>query len=499
MPLFAQPSEPGVLKKFLSHLSWLMVLNLTIKPLYLLVIDAKIQDTLGPEAWGQFFPLLSLSVLLNILLDLGLANHTTRMIAQNPAELNGRFTGGWRAKLWLLPLYLVGLLGIGFLLGYRGDAMAWLAWTGINQALLSAVLYNRSGLQGAGDHIADAWISISDRAILLIAMGVLLWNVDGFRLEWLLGGTTVALCISFALGLVRIGQVRQRWERPDATPPGVFSHFKDSWPYALLFLLMMMYHRVDAVMLERLAPNGAVQAGWYAMAYRLFEAANMIGYLFATLLLPYFTRMLQAGEDVRPLASGVSRLLLVGGGSVAWVAAFFAPVFLGFFYTNHTLEAAPILPWLMVSFAIFAQGYVFSTLLTARGDLRLLNQLAALGAIANVVGNAIWLGHADGQNAAWGCAVISAGTQLLVVGLQVGFAMRFHPGPNWWKIGQTAVAHSLGCWAICMAFQRWSNATGLEVLACLVSCIAIGLVPILSKTQSLRHLLSDKMNTFADS
>jgi hypothetical protein len=187
MPLFAQPSEPGVLKKFLSHLSWLMVLNLTIKPLYLLVIDAKIQDTLGPEAWGQFFPLLSLSVLLNILLDLGLANHTTRMIAQNPAELNGRFTGGWRAKLWLLPLYLVGLLGIGFLLGYRGDAMAWLAWTGINQALLSAVLYIRSGLQGAGDHIADAWISISDRAILLIAMGVLLWNVGRLSTRVALG------------------------------------------------------------------------------------------------------------------------------------------------------------------------------------------------------------------------------------------------------------------------------------------------------------------------
>lgn len=476
-----------------------MVLNLAIKPMYLLVIDAKIQDTLGPETWGQFFPLLSLSVLLNILLDLGLANHTTRMVAQDPSELNGRFGGGWKAKLWLLPLYMLGLLTIGFALGYRGHAILWLAWTGINQALLSAVLYTRSGLQGAGDHIADAWISIVDRALLLVGMGALLWNAHSFRLEWLLGGTTAALAIALLLGLVRIHRLKQKWEVPDREQAGVFSHFKDSWPYALLFLLMMMYHRVDAVMLERLAPNGAVQAGWYAMAYRLFEAANMIGYLFATLLLPYFTRMLKDGEDVRPLASGVSRLLLVGGGSVAWVAAFFAPTFLGFFYAHYTLEAAPILPWLMASFAIFAQGYVYSTLLTARGDLRLLNRLAALGAVANIIGNAVWLTYADAHNAAWGCAVISAATQLLVVGLQVAFAMRFHPGSIWWKVGQTALAHALGCWAICTAFTRWSNASGIEVAACLVCCIGIGLVPLLAKTQSLRHLLSDKMNTFADS
>ena len=43
----------------------------------------------------------------------------------------------------------------------------------------------------------------------------------------------------------------------------------------------------------------------------------------------------------------------------------------------------------------------------------------------------------------WGCAVISAGTQVLVVGLQTAFAMRFHPGRIWWKVGQTAFLHSL--------------------------------------------------------
>ena len=476
-----------------------MVLNLTIKPAYLLVVDAKIQDVLGPEAWGNFFPLLSLSVLLNILLDAGLANHTTRSIAQNPAELKGHFQSGWKAKAVLLPLYLVTLLAAGYLLGYRGISLQWLAWLGVNQALMSAVLFVRAGLQGAGEHVTDAWVSIADRALLLVGLGGLLIATEGFQLEWLLGGTTAALSCSLILGWLRIEALRPESSTAAASASNIWHHFRESWPYALLFLLMMTYHRVDAIMLERMAPNGAVQAGWYAMGYRLFEAANMIGFLFATLLLPYFTRMLRAGDDVRPLAAGVSRLLLVGGGSVAWVAAFFAPAFLGLFYESFLVEAAPVLPWLMLSFAVFAQGYVFSTLLTARGDLKLLNRLAALGAVANIGGNAWWLSQADGSNAAWGCAIISAGTQILVVGLQTAAAMRFHPGRIWWKVGQAALLHSLACLAICGAFSRWSDTSAWSVLACLLCCIAAGALPGIAQTNPLRQLLSDKMNTFADS
>ena len=499
MPLFALPSDFGILKKFLTHLSSLMVLNLTIKPAYLLVVDAKIQDALGPEAWGNFFPLLSLSILLNILLDAGLANHTTRAIAQNPEGLNGHFQSGWQAKGMLFPIYLLALLATGYLLGYRGISLQWLGWVGINQALLSAVLYVRAGLQGAGEHRADAWVSIADRALLLVGLGALLFACDAFQLEWLLGGTTAALTCSLLLGSLRIQELRKALPVPLTASPKVWAHFKSSWPYALLFLLMMTYHRVDAIMLERMAPNGAVQAGWYAMGYRLFEAANMIGFLFATLLLPYFTRMLSAGEDIRPLAAGISRLLFVGGGSVAWVAAFFAPAFLGLFYASFLNEAAPILPWLMASFTVFAQGYVYSTLLTARGDLKLLNRLAALGAVANVAGNAWWLSQADGSNAALGCAVVSAGTQVLVVGLQTASAMRFHPGRIWWKVGQTALLHSLACAAICGAFLRWANTSGWSVVLCLLCCIAAGALPGIAQTQTLRQLLSDKMNTFADS
>lgn len=495
------------MQKFFAHLSWILLLNLLIKPAYLLVIDAKIQDALGPEIWGSYFPLLSLSILLNIFLDAGLTNHMTRTVSQQPSEINGVHRAGWRTKLTLIPLYLAVLMAMGYGLGYRGQALVWLFWIGGNQALLSAVLYVRTALQGSGDHVADAWVSVSDRVLLLIGMGWLLWTRDSFELHWLLAGTTAALSLAFLAGWFRVEHLRHAHRSAEMdssvqsseSAPGIFAHLKASWPYALLVLLMMTYHRVDAIMLERLAPNGAMQAGWYAMGYRIFEAANMIGYLFATLLLPYFTRMLSQGEDIRPLAVAVSQLLWVGAASVAWTAAIYPTAFLDVFYADHLEAASSAFPWLMVSFAIFAQGYVFSTLLTARGDLKHLNQLAGIGALINIALNAWWLSRADAANAGWGCAAISALSQLIVVGLQTTSALRAHPGQLWRKIGRTAALHTLFAGAICIGFWRWADASIGSVACCLGACLAVGALPGITNYSSMRALLSDKMNTFADS
>ena len=497
MPFFAYEAILTKLsmKQFLSHLSLLMLLNLLIKPAYLLVVDARIQDVLGPEEFGRYFPLLSLGILFNILLDAGLSNHMTRLIASQRNDWEAAYTAGWRAKGLLIPAYFAVLMGTGWALGYRGEALQWLAWVGLNQMLLSGILFIRAGLQGLGAHRTDAWVSILDRAMLLFGLGLLLAIQPGFQIVWLLAGTTIALITSGAIALWRLRLNRMSLPQEPHTDTNVWGQLKQGWPYALLFLLMMTYHRVDAIMLERSLSNGAEEAGWYAMSYRLFEAANMIGYLFATLLLPYFSRMLANKTDVRPLAIGASQLLLVGGGAVAWTACFWPEALLQLFYDHEIAEAAPILPWLMVSFAIFAQGYVFSTLLTARKDLRLLNTVAAIGAVGNITLNALWI-PAYG---ALGCAMASALTQALVVLVQCAATILKHPGSAWWKLGKSVALHSLLCGTICFMGVRWASDTEWVALAVMAACLLAGFIPGIMDDSNLRALLSNKMNTFAAS
>ena len=80
-------------RSFLLNLALLLVLNLLVKPFYILGIDAGVQDAVGSAGYGTYAALLSLSFLLNIVLDLGMTSYNTRHIAQH-THLMGKTLGG---------------------------------------------------------------------------------------------------------------------------------------------------------------------------------------------------------------------------------------------------------------------------------------------------------------------------------------------------------------------------------------------------------------------
>ena len=218
-----------------------MLLNLLVKPAYLLIVDARIQDVLGPEEFGRYFPLLSLGILLNILLDAGLSNHMTRLIASEPDGWQAAYSAGWKAKGLLAPLYFAALMSIGWALGYQGQSLQWLAWIGFNQMALSTVLFIRAGLQGLGAHRTDAWVSVLDRSLLLVGLGVLLAIQPGFQITWLLSGTSLALITTGLIAFWRLQVNRIAIPKTSASPSNIWVQMRQGWPYALLFLLMMTY------------------------------------------------------------------------------------------------------------------------------------------------------------------------------------------------------------------------------------------------------------------
>ncbi|HEX8315645.1 MAG TPA: polysaccharide biosynthesis C-terminal domain-containing protein, partial [Flavisolibacter sp.] len=94
-------------------------------------------------------------------------------------------------------------------------------------------------------------------------------------------------------------------------------------PFGAIILLMGMHYRLDGFLLERLRPDGALQAGIYATAYRLLDAANMIGYLTASFLVAFVAR----NRNDKPLLRSILHLSLSGLLSVAIATSWFALVF----------------------------------------------------------------------------------------------------------------------------------------------------------------------------
>ena len=290
-------------RTFLSNLSLILILNLLIKPVYLLGIEAEVQNRVGPEVFGSYSALISLSFLLNILLDLGITNYNTRNIARNQQLVHNHFSGVVLLRLILGLFYMVVLTSAGWMLGYSSSFLLLLAMLGFNQFLAASILYLRSNLTGLMLFKRDAVLSILDRGLLVIGLGYVLLTMNqssDFKIEWLVFGQTIAYGATLVVGFIFLmrhtGKLKLSWNLAFYR-----TILKQSFPYALLVLLMMGSYKTDSVMLERMLPNGDYHAGIYAMGYRFFEASNMIGFLFAGLLLPIFSRLIKTQKSLDPV------------------------------------------------------------------------------------------------------------------------------------------------------------------------------------------------------
>ncbi len=474
-------------KTFLSNLSLLMVLNLLIKPVYLLLIETEIQNRVGSDEYGHYSALLSLGFLLNIFLDLGINTFTSKELARRTEVAGSYFSGVMLLRFALAGIYFLLLFVAAFVLGYSGDSLVLLGWIGVNQLLAATLLYVRSNLSGLLLFKRDAVLSVLDRALLVAVLGAVLFSFKSaayFNIFWLVAAQTGAYLLAVFTGLLflwpHLGKLQLRW-RPRLNRVIL----NQSIPYALLVLLMMAYYKTDTVMLERMRPDGRHQAGVYAMGYRLFEAANMLGFLFATLLLPLFSHALKAGRGAGELANHAFRLVVAGSFFVAVVCSLWSDEILHTFYDHHVEEAAVLFPILMFAFVAMMTSYVWGTLLTANGSMRSMNRVAAGALIANVALNAALIP----QYGAAGSAAASLFTQIVVALAQI-FLSKRHTGaaPNaatiWRAVLFLAVLLISGK-LLTISPLHWLLQVGFLLAIAAVTSVSIGLL----QTIQLRTLI----------
>lgn len=422
-------------KKFLKNLGLLLFLNLLIKPFWVLGIDRSVQNVVGSEAFGFYFSILNFSFLFSLLLDFGITNFNNRNIAQNNQLLTKHFSGILILKFMLLAVYLVAMFGVGFLIGYNRQQFEMLAWISLNQFLLSFILYLRSNISGLLLFTTDSIVSVLDRLLMILFCSILLWgNVFSkpFQIEWFVYSQTAAYgitaLIAFIVVLKKASFLKLYWNQPF-----ILMILKNSLPFALLVMLMAIYFRIDAVIIERLLPGnvGEMQAGIYAQAYRLLDAAGMIAFLFAVLLLPIFSRLLKLKQSIESLVKLSFSLLFTVSVIIAFGSYFFHLEIMGWLYPKHpqeasdiyTLrlnEASQIFSVLMFSFAAISTSYVFGTLLTANGNLTQLNIIAAIAVAISLVVNFLLVPRIQ----ALGSAYASLSSQFLNCILQVIIVQR---------------------------------------------------------------------------
>jgi O-antigen/teichoic acid export membrane protein len=406
-----------VQRKFITNLALLLFLNFLIKPFWLFGIEVEVQNTVSAEDYGTYFALFNFSMLFNILLDVGITNFNNRSIAQHKQLLAKYFSGIVVFKFLLAIAYFLVTFVVGYLIGYDSSRFQMLLFLSINQFLISFVQYLRSNLAGLQLFTLDSILSVLDKTLMIGFCSVLLWG-NVFDVEFQLMHFVYAQTLAYLITLIVVfGIVIAKSKQFKFKLNKSFSLLilKQTYPYALLILTMTFYYRLDAIMLDMMLEDGEKQASIYAQAYRLMDASNQIGVLFATLLLPMFANMIKNNKKLDELVKLSFSLLFVPAVVLAIISFSFSNEIMSLLYKNNTVDSAQVLSILMTCFVAIGSTYIFGTLLTANGSLKTLNKLAIGGVILNLVLNIILIP----QYQAVGSAFASLITQFLIVISQI--------------------------------------------------------------------------------
>jgi O-antigen/teichoic acid export membrane protein len=281
-------------------------------------------------------------------------------------------------------------------------------------------------------HTANSIISVLDRALMIGFCAILIWGrIAGitFDIAWFVYAQTAAYLVTALICLLIVA-----WK--SKFPKLRYDHkffivvVRQSWPYALLALLMVAYTRADVILLENMLGPGVGERATsiYYKAFRLFDATYQFALLFAVLLLPMFSKMLKEKQEIKSLTMLSSLLLFIPTIALAIGSQVYRTEIMDLLYYEHIQESSAFFGILMFAFLGMAGTIIFGTLLTANGNLKALNITSAIALVINLVLNIILIPHYQAFGAAVACLAtqLFAGiSQFIITAVKFGFKVNY--------------------------------------------------------------------------
>jgi len=402
-------------REFTINIILLVIINLLIKPAYIFGVDARVQNLVGIEAYGMYFDYFNFVFLFQFLNDPGLQNWNAQHVPKNRDQVGLHLGNLLKIKLIFGVLFIIITLISSLMVGYDDPKMMLLLC--VNMILSTLFIFLRGTIAGLGHYRIDSFLSVLDKALMIFILGYLAWISSyqtHFEISALIYGQGLAYLLSCIVAAIFLYK-KVTWRVMDFSFKYMRDVIKWSAPYVLILIFMTSYNRLDGVMLGRLIDDNSYQAGVYATAYRFYDAANMIGYLFAALLLPMFAANMNDHKTLHILKEIGLRFVVLSASMIVLSIVFYGEKMLAILFDEFTPDFVLVLRLLILSYFMVAVAYIFGTMLVACGKVRYLNYLFGIGLLLNIVLNLFLIP----SFLAVGAALATLLTQSFVLGGQV--------------------------------------------------------------------------------
>lgn len=378
-----------------ANLGWLIV-EKGVRLVFAVAVGFWVARYLGPASYGELSFALAIVGIALLLAELGLEGIVRRELIRAPEEAPRLLAAVWGLRLigggaaWAL-VCLWGWSGgthreAGLLLVLALTLFQPVLW--VHDIWFQARLQaKRSVLAQMGGLVVGATV----RVVMILQQAPVVAFAWAAVIEMVVGGMLLAW-LAHRDGLALQPRLFE-W-------PRALGLLREAWPLLLSGFAVVLYLRLDAVMLRLMAGEAAV--GLYAAAVRFTEIWYFVPTALATSLLPALLRARERGAGDYADRLQISYDLNAGiAYAIAAPLAVLAPWVIGAAYGSDYAGAAPVLRLHIWSVVFVFLGVARGQFLVNEGHARFYLAATVAGLLLNVALN--WL--LIPRHGAWGAAL----------------------------------------------------------------------------------------------
>jgi O-antigen/teichoic acid export membrane protein len=347
--------------------------------LFLIIYLARYLGAIGYGKYSFVFAFLSF---FGVITDLGINTIITRDIAKDKSRTGKLVGNASTLKLFLSIIAIVFAMILIRAMGYPEDTKAYVyvlaltlafdAFGGLYSSIFQANLEIKYGV------IAGLVYSILSAALII---GIIFSK-----------GTLLQIIIVITFSKLISFFISYSYSRKFIIPRLDFDFsvckylLKESWPLAFTGIFIMIYARIDQVMLSRMIGDEAV--GYYSAAVNLVESLGMIPLDFMISIFPFLAVSFGKEEHTKiyELSFRYMNIIII---PIAFGTTLLSKPIIWFFYGNNFLPSVPALQVLIWSEIFVFVGLVYTNVLVSIGAQKFNFAFTGISAVINIFLN--WL------------------------------------------------------------------------------------------------------------
>lgn len=370
------------------------------------VVGAWVARYLGPERFGVLAYVTAYVAIFQAVCQLGLDSIVVRDVVQTPDQTAAVLGTTLRLRIVVSV--------VGFV-----TAMLLMAWMrpGDRESLLLTALVAGGLLFQVADTV-DLWFQSQLQSRLSVAAKVTAFGIgNGARVIAILAGAGLpvfgllllleAVLSALALAVMyRKFRIRGRWTWALGLAS---SMMRDAWPLLLAGLAVLLYMRLDQILLRELV--GERELGLYAAAQQLSAVWYFVPMIVCSSAAPELARLhAQNRADYLVALRGLFSFCWALSLAVALVIVVGADLFVGLLFGPNYADAAAVLRWHAMAIVPVSLGIAQSLWITHERRTALALYRTALGFVVSLCLNLILIPRygAAGSAIAYLCCQLSA-------------------------------------------------------------------------------------------